>query len=188
MIAETALSAYRIDVPSFGENVRAIRERHGLTQEQVAERLGLKRPTPVSLLEGYRGARVPRPATITKVAAALNVEPWELLEGVETDIDRLRNRRDLLRHSDRVESPDEEKLAEVRRSQVGTESATSGVEPPSRKAPDVEARLREENEQFRRVIDTLSAALVHLGAPEAPAVDSVAPKKPRRRRRNRKRA
>jgi transcriptional regulator with XRE-family HTH domain len=75
---------------SFGENLRAARERMGLTQEQVADRLKLKRSAPLSIWEGYKGAKTPKAATVVRIAKAIGVEPAELLEGVHTELDRLR--------------------------------------------------------------------------------------------------
>src|SRR4051812_34334060 len=76
---------------TFGERFKQLREARGLTQETVAARMKLKKPTPISLLEGPRKHVVPKPATIRRHAAALEVEPWELLDGVQTEYDRLRS-------------------------------------------------------------------------------------------------
>jgi transcriptional regulator with XRE-family HTH domain len=90
MIAESALTAYPSRVSSFGENLRTEREAVGLTQEALAARLGLKRPSPVSIMESFRGGKVPRASQIRKIAEALGVAPAKLLDGVETELDRLR--------------------------------------------------------------------------------------------------
>lgn len=50
-----------------------------MSQEQVGLRAELHR-TEIGLLE--RGARVPRIDTLVKVAAAINVAPADLLEGI----------------------------------------------------------------------------------------------------------
>lgn len=64
----------------FAKNLRRCRRRSGMSQEQVGLRAQLHR-TEIGLLE--RGARVPRIDTLVKVAAALNVNPAELLEGID---------------------------------------------------------------------------------------------------------
>lgn len=64
----------------FAKNLRRYRRRSGMSQEQVGLRAQLHR-TEIGLLE--RGARVPRIDTLIKVAAALNVNPAELLEGID---------------------------------------------------------------------------------------------------------
>lgn len=77
-------------MPAFGERLKELRERAALTQETVAARMKLKRPTPISLWEGPRQHAIPKPATIKRLATALGCQPWELLDGVETEYDRLR--------------------------------------------------------------------------------------------------
>jgi transcriptional regulator with XRE-family HTH domain len=65
----------------FGANLRRIRKRAGLSQEEVGFRASLHR-TEVGLLE--RGARVPRIDTLIKLAAALGVRiDCALLAGIE---------------------------------------------------------------------------------------------------------
>jgi len=75
-------------MPTFGENLRAMRTRAGLTQEDLAARLEFKRTTPLSLWE--RGDDVPFPKTIVKLATAIGCTPADLLRDVETAYDRLR--------------------------------------------------------------------------------------------------
>lgn len=64
----------------FGQNLRRIRRRAGLSQEQLGVAAGLHR-TEIGLLE--RGARVPRIDTLVKVAAALAIAPEELVAGID---------------------------------------------------------------------------------------------------------
>ena len=73
---------------TFGENLRRIRTRKGITQETLMVALGLRRPAPISLWESR--ATLPRPDTIVRLARALGCDPRELLDGVETPYDRLR--------------------------------------------------------------------------------------------------
>jgi transcriptional regulator with XRE-family HTH domain len=64
----------------FAENLIRLRKQAGLSQELLAKRAGLHR-TAIGLLE--RGARVPRIDTLIKLAAALDVDAAELLDGIE---------------------------------------------------------------------------------------------------------
>lgn len=63
----------------FGKNLRAARRRRGLTQEEVSELSGVIQ-SDVSLIE--RGERDPRASTIRKLAAAVDVSPGELFDGL----------------------------------------------------------------------------------------------------------
>src|SRR5690348_10951180 len=60
----------------FGERLRALRTKAGLTQTELSEKAGL-RQTHVSQLE--RGAVEPRLGTIIALADALGIEPAQLL-------------------------------------------------------------------------------------------------------------
>lgn len=63
----------------FGANLSRLRERSGITQEDLAFRASLHR-TEIGLLE--RGGRLPRIDTLAKLAGALGVEPGELFLGI----------------------------------------------------------------------------------------------------------
>jgi DNA-binding XRE family transcriptional regulator len=63
----------------FGENLRRLRRRAGMSQEELAERADLHR-TQIGLIE--RGLRVGRIDTLIKLASALDASPLELLEGI----------------------------------------------------------------------------------------------------------
>lgn len=63
----------------FGENLRRVRRREGLSQEQLGRRASLHR-TEIGLLE--RGGRACRIDTLIRVAGALEVQPEELLPGI----------------------------------------------------------------------------------------------------------
>jgi len=63
-------------VGDLGRNLRAARERLGLTQEQVSERSGVQAGE-VSRIE--HGKRDPKVSTLEKLAAAVEVEPGDLL-------------------------------------------------------------------------------------------------------------
>jgi len=55
--------------------LRALRDRASLSQEELAERAGVSRATIADL---ERGNRKPQPKTRRKLAEALGVEPYEL--------------------------------------------------------------------------------------------------------------
>ena len=63
----------------FGTNLARLRERSGITREELAFRASLHR-TEIGLLE--RGGRLPRIDTLAKLAGALGVEPGALFEGI----------------------------------------------------------------------------------------------------------
>jgi transcriptional regulator with XRE-family HTH domain len=77
-------------VATVGGNFKRIRKAKKIKQEQIYKKLGYQRPSNVSLLETSR--RLPKPSTIKKMAAVLECETWELLDGVETPWDALRKR------------------------------------------------------------------------------------------------
>jgi transcriptional regulator with XRE-family HTH domain len=63
----------------FGANLRRIRNREDLSQEQLARRASLHR-TKIGLLEN--GLRVARTDTLIQLAGAMAVPPGELLDGI----------------------------------------------------------------------------------------------------------
>jgi transcriptional regulator with XRE-family HTH domain len=64
----------------FGENLRRVRRRAGLSQDELAARASLHR-TEIGMLEN--GLRVARITTMIQLAGALGVEPGELIEGID---------------------------------------------------------------------------------------------------------
>lgn len=64
----------------FGENLRRLRRRECLSQEQLAARASLHR-TEIGLLE--HGERVCRIDTLIQLAGAMAVPPGELLDGID---------------------------------------------------------------------------------------------------------
>jgi len=64
-------------VALFGKNVRTLRDREGLSQEELAFRAGMKRSY-LSDLE--RGTRNPSVRALGRLAEALRVAPARLLE------------------------------------------------------------------------------------------------------------
>jgi transcriptional regulator with XRE-family HTH domain len=63
----------------FGSNLARLRKLADLSQDETAARAGVHR-TEISQLE--RGLRLARVDTIAKLAAALEVDPGELFEGI----------------------------------------------------------------------------------------------------------
>jgi transcriptional regulator with XRE-family HTH domain len=70
-----------VEEPKFavGRNIKAERERRGLTQEELAHRAGMH---PVEVGRAERGVRDMRVSTVVKLAHGLDVSPEELLRGV----------------------------------------------------------------------------------------------------------
>ena len=64
-------------VALFGRNVRRWRKKRGMSQEDLALEAGMKRSY-LSDLE--RGTRNPTVRALGRLAAALSVEPWQLLQ------------------------------------------------------------------------------------------------------------
>jgi transcriptional regulator with XRE-family HTH domain len=56
----------------LGERLRKLRLNKGLSQEQLANQVGLKQ---ASISQFEKGQRLPTPATIRKLASALGIEP-----------------------------------------------------------------------------------------------------------------
>jgi ribosome-binding protein aMBF1 (putative translation factor) len=63
----------------FGDNLRRIRRRKGLSQDELAARASLHR-TEIGLLEN--GQRVARITTMIQLAGAMDVDPTELIAGI----------------------------------------------------------------------------------------------------------
>ncbi len=65
---------------AFGEELRELRHKHGLSQESLALECGLDR-TFISLLE--RGQRQPTLATLFTLAETLEIAPSKIIANVE---------------------------------------------------------------------------------------------------------
>ena len=65
---------------AFGKRVAELRRECGLTQEQLAEKVGLTVRTIASIEQGVRWARI---TTLHKIAKGLDVETSELLKGLK---------------------------------------------------------------------------------------------------------
>ena len=66
-----------MDIIAFGNRVRAARECLGITQEDLAARVGMS-PSHMSIVE--RGVKVPRMDTVVKLANELDVSADFLLQ------------------------------------------------------------------------------------------------------------
>ncbi len=62
---------------NLGKNLRAARDRLGLTQEEIAARSGVQAGE-ISRIE--RGKRDPQVSTLEKIAAAVEMPPGRLLD------------------------------------------------------------------------------------------------------------
>lgn len=71
-------NVYEPEAVAFGERVRALRLKHGWTQERLAEEAELN-SVQVSHIE--RGANEPKLTTIIRLARALGVKAGKLIEG-----------------------------------------------------------------------------------------------------------
>ena len=68
---------------NLGENIRRLREAHGLSQQRMAEMSGIPRPTWASL---ESGAANPTLAVLSKAAVALQVSIEELVGAPRTEV------------------------------------------------------------------------------------------------------
>lgn len=75
-MAESALCV------EFGKHVRFLRRIHGMTQGDLAERVGVER-TSITNIEG--GNQNPTLGTVERIANAFGVHAFQLLRGIETD-------------------------------------------------------------------------------------------------------
>ncbi len=76
-------------VPTFGDNVRRLRESKGLKAKELAEMLDVG-PSVVSAWENDRGG-LPETPTLLRVAKALRTSVESLLAGVDEDYDQIRH-------------------------------------------------------------------------------------------------
>lgn len=74
---------------TYGDRFKVLRhKRFKGTLLELAQKLGKGYPSSVTNIE--RLWRVPNLTTLDRHAAALGVDPWDLLDGVETEYDLLR--------------------------------------------------------------------------------------------------
>lgn len=115
-------------VTRYWQNFRTLRLAKGLSQETVARRLGLTRQGNLAKLE--KSAKIPKPATITRHARALECSTADLLHDVVTDkYDVLRGGSDLVRHGQVLHH--EETTAGITRTPTPPEVSIAGSASPS---------------------------------------------------------
>lgn len=68
---------------ALGRRIQVLRKGKGLSQERLAERLGMDR---VSIGYVEQGRRSPRLSTLYAIAAALDVRVIDLFEGIESEL------------------------------------------------------------------------------------------------------
>ncbi|MCL2244197.1 MAG: helix-turn-helix domain-containing protein, partial [Treponema sp.] len=61
----------------LSRNIKLFRVHSGLSQEELAEKAGISVPYLATI---ERGGKWPSPATLSKIAYALNLEPYDLLK------------------------------------------------------------------------------------------------------------
>lgn len=91
----------RDEANAFGKRLREIRKRRGLTQRELAEKIGLKQ----SMIAQYEGGyiRLNAAALIVRLSKALDSSPNELLDFEEMRVESpVRNRR-LLRRLKKID-------------------------------------------------------------------------------------
>jgi transcriptional regulator with XRE-family HTH domain len=71
---------YASAVGTFGGNIEAQRKLLGWSQETLAKKMGLKRPSTVQAWE--KGRRTPKIGSVRRIAAALGCEPSTLMRDV----------------------------------------------------------------------------------------------------------
>lgn len=64
-------------LPSQGEEIRAARKRKGLTQKQLAEKMGV---TETYISQYERDLRRPKPETVRRIAAALEIDVFSIAD------------------------------------------------------------------------------------------------------------
>ncbi len=62
----------------FGKRIKELREKKGLTQEQLAEAIGLRDDRTIRFWEA--GTNAPKFANLVALAQALGVRMWELFD------------------------------------------------------------------------------------------------------------
>jgi transcriptional regulator with XRE-family HTH domain len=110
----------------FGENLRRLRKRSGISQEALGLRCSLHR-TEIGLLE--RGARVPRIDTLIKIASGLGIRPDALLAGISWTPATTTGTAGEFKITSRIEQHREimERAAKVREGQTETVDAVQLV-------------------------------------------------------------
>jgi transcriptional regulator with XRE-family HTH domain len=90
-VDQNSPAGYLRAVPSFGENLKSIRQRAKLKAKDVAERVDVAR----SVVSGWENDRrgLPETPTLFKLAKALNCSIEELLQGVDAEYEAAAQKR-----------------------------------------------------------------------------------------------
>jgi transcriptional regulator with XRE-family HTH domain len=78
----------------FGQNLRALRQRAGFSQQRLAAKLGYIGQSPISQWETGK-IELPEPETVRRIAQELDCSAADLLRGVVTPWDALRGSMDI---------------------------------------------------------------------------------------------
>lgn len=124
----------------FGDNLKRLRERTGLNVESLGILLRLNHPHEIAQWETERKHMISKPEMIVKIAKALHCEPWELLEGVETEYDKLRRTAPVM--------------------SVKEDRTEGGSNIPSSYAADT--RVRELDEKYRSILSVTQDVALRL--------------------------
>jgi transcriptional regulator with XRE-family HTH domain len=75
----------RDPIERLGQRIAEVRRKHGLTQQQLADRLAISR---VAVSHVESSLSVPSERTVTLIAGLFKVEPWELVRGTDYPLAR----------------------------------------------------------------------------------------------------
>lgn len=89
--AAYTLPVVRSPAEIFGLNLRSLRERRGLTQEQLADRLGKRQSTISNMEAGISG--LPKSITLRDLARVLSCSMEDFFVGVPVDLQPIKRRR-----------------------------------------------------------------------------------------------
>ena len=73
---------------TIGERIKKIREEKGMTQQQLADKIGFSYQ---NISQYERGLRTPKSSTARKIADALGVDMWQIIEFDTLEIDDLKD-------------------------------------------------------------------------------------------------
>ena len=75
----------RVPVERLGQRIAEVRRKHGMTQQQLADRLAISR---VAVSHVESSLSVPSERTVTLIAGLFKVEPWELVRDTDYPLAR----------------------------------------------------------------------------------------------------
>lgn len=74
-----------LDAKIVGQVIQRVREKNGMSQELVSGLAGIGR-THLSAIE--RGERKPTLETFYRIALAMNLQPWKLMQLIEEEMEK----------------------------------------------------------------------------------------------------